>query len=273
MATEPITRNNDTYQVFQALKTNRKKRSELSEIFIEGTESIKQADSAQLPFRSILRAQGSRLSDWATGLIARHPAARVYELSPELYAGLSDRDEPSELMVTAEYSRPSLADFAVPDDPLILIFDRPSDCGNLGSIIRSANAFGVDVVITTGHSVDIRDPKVIRSSLGAVFHTPVIHEESTEALERFLAREKAKRGLVVAGTDSTGAVPLGAAGLRRPLALILGNEAKGMSVRLKQSVDLMVSIPMVGAVNSLNVACAATVLLWQAISNQTETRS
>ncbi len=260
---ERIAVKGDLYQILEALKTNRKKRSELGELFVEGIESIKQADRAGVPVSRVLCADAERLSDWAKDFIARRPDAPVIELTNGLYAELSDRDEPSELMITARFRRMALEDAVLPESPLILIFDRPSDHGNLGSIVRSANAFGADCVVITGHAVDSRDPKVIRSSLGAVFHTPVIQAESFEELEIWLSGLRARTGLRVVGTDSTGATPLQNAGLRRPLALVLGNEAKGMSVRLKGLVDGMVSIPMRGEVNSLNVACAATALLWQ----------
>lgn len=257
----------DLYQILEALKTNRKKRSELGEIFVEGIESIKQADRAGVSVSRALCADAAGLSDWAKDFLNRHAEASVIELTNGLYAELSDRDEPSELMITARFKRLFLNDVSLPDKPLILIFDRPSDHGNLGSIVRSANAFGADCVVITGHAVDSRDPKVIRSSLGAVFRTPVIQAESFEELDAWLSGLRARTGLRVAGTDSTGAIPLHKANLNRPLALILGNEAKGMSVRLKTLVDEMVSIPMRGEVNSLNVACAATALLWQVHSN------
>ncbi len=261
-----LTTRNDVFQVLQALKTNRQKRSELAESFVEGIESIKQAESAGCPVTRILFADYSGLSGWARDFLARHGDAALLELRNGLYAELADRDEPSELMITVSSPRLSLSDVSLPDNPLVLVFDRPSDRGNLGSVIRSANAFGADLVVINGHGVDARDPKVIRSSLGAVFHTPVIQAESLEELSGLFSVLKRKCSLTVVGTDSSGATPLHEAGLARPLAVVIGNEAKGMSVRLKELVDVMVSIPMTGKVNSLNVACAATAILWHVTS-------
>lgn len=260
---ETISTRNDTFQILQALKSNRHKRSELGEAFVEGIEPIKQAERARCAITRVLFADYAMLSDWAKDFVARQTRADILELKGGLYAELADRDEPSELMITVSMPRVSLSDAVLPANPLILVFDRPSDRGNLGSVIRSANAFGVDLVIIVGHAVDARDSKVIRASLGAAFHTPVIQAESHEELASFFSRLAEKSGLRVIGTDSTGAIPLHEAGLARPLAIILGNEAKGMSVRLKELVDDMVSIPMDGEVNSLNVACAATAILWQ----------
>lgn len=266
-----LTSRNDVFQILQALKSNRQKRSELGEAFVEGIESIKQAERAGCGVTRILFADYAGLSDWAKGFVARNPRAARLELRNGLYAELADRDEPSELMITVASPRASLSEATLPERPLILVFDRPSDRGNLGSVIRSANAFGVDLVIVHGHGVDARDPKVIRASLGSVFHTPVIQSESHDELASFLSRLAGTCGLKVVGTDSTGATPLHEAGLTRPLAVVIGNEAKGMSVKLKELVDDMVSIPMEGEVNSLNVACAATAILWQISSRAAST--
>jgi TrmH family RNA methyltransferase len=124
--------------------------------------------------------------------------------------------------------------------------------------VRSANAFGVDAVLVLGHGIDPWDPKVIRSSLGAVFHTPLAAVESLEELDAWLGPRR-EAGMAVVGTDSAGAVPLGEAGLRRPVAVVMGNEARGRS--LQERCDRLVAIPLGGQVNSLNVACAASIIL------------
>jgi 23S rRNA (uridine2479-2'-O)-methyltransferase len=268
-----ITERNDVFQVLCALKGNRRKRAELGEVFVEGIEAIKQAlaSSSARPEKLLFRDRGG-LSDWAGGLVDRGVFAESIAMDAALYEELADREEPSEVMATFVCPRLSLGDIELPERPFIVIFDRPSDQGNLGSLIRSANAFGVDLFITHGHCVDLYEPKVIRSSLGAIFRTKALHVESFQELSLFLDGLKRSRGLVVAGTDSLAPLELGSrelekAGFGRPIALVLGNEAKGMSVRLKEKVDMAVRIPMVGEVNSLNVACAGTVLMWAASKN------
>jgi TrmH family RNA methyltransferase len=254
---------NATYQVLEALKRNRHKRSELGEVFIEGIEPIKQAVAAGRRVRRIVCEADRALSRWARALVDDVQPDELLQLDAALFRALAEREEPSELMMTVADAPVALADVTLGPAPLILVFDRPSDHGNLGTMIRSANAFGADVVVTTGHGVDVRDPKVIRASMGAVFHTPVVQVESIAALEAWLARERARVGLAVLGTDSSGTTPSSTPRLRRPCALVLGNEARGMSAALRQLVDATVAIPMRGRVDSLNVACAASILLWQ----------
>jgi TrmH family RNA methyltransferase len=259
---------NAEFQVVQALKLSRVKRSALGEIFIEGTESIKMAVRAGLEITRVIVA-GSKvrrrpgLSQWARDLIRSCPGARVLELADDLYEKLCDRTDPSEMLVTARRKISALADLHLRDDPFILLFDRPSDMGNLGSVIRSFNSFGGDALLILGHGVDPWNPKVIRASMGSIFFTPVALLQSNGELGGFIAEQKKRNGMRVWGTDSGGAVPLSRAPLERPLLLVIGNEARGMSAALRQLCDGVTGIPLLGEVNSLNVACAASIVMWE----------
>lgn len=262
-----ITTANAEYQVITSLKQNRTKRSKLGEIFVEGIESIKQAQRAGVEFTRIITSDFSGLSDWGKRFIADNPHAKVIEMSAPLYRELCDRDDPSELVVTAKVKAQGFWEIELPDRPCVLIFDRPSDHGNFGTILRSANSFDVDAVFVIGHAIDIYDPKVIRSSLGSIFHTNIAAVPSMEELQRWVTVQKEKSGLRLVGSDSTGSVSLQSHRLERPIALVLGNEAKGMSVALQELCDYIVSIPIAGNMNSLNVSCAGSILLWEIARN------
>ena len=267
MAKLRISAENAEYQIIQSLKLNRAKRAKASEVFSEGIESIKQAASAGLEFTRIVCVDLNGLSSWARDLIRDRPRTTTIEMTDGLYRNLCDRDEPSEIVVTAKTVNVALDDLALPERPFVLVFDRPSDYGNFGSIIRSANSFRVDAVFVVGHAIDIWDPKTIRSSLGSVFHSKIVQIPSMEDFKAWVAAQKAANGLAVVGTDSTGEVSLLDRKLAKPVAIVLGNEAKGMSVALKETCDYVVRIPISGAVNSLNVACAGTVFLWDVYRN------
>jgi TrmH family RNA methyltransferase len=258
---------NAEFQVIEALKSNRAKRAKLGEVFIEGVEAVKQAAAAGVPFTRLIVAAGAELSGWARLFIAGRPEAVRIDMAPELFRRLADRAEAGELLATAAPPRPGLGDWTTPDRPFVLVFDRPSDYGNFGSIVRSANAFGADAVLVLGHGIDPFDPKSIRASLGGVFRTPIVTVGSMAELEAWFAAQKARCGLAVVGTDSAGADALPDSPLSRPIALCLGNEAKGLSVALKAACDRIVAIPMAGAVDSLNVACAGTVFLYEVFRN------
>jgi 23S rRNA (uridine2479-2'-O)-methyltransferase len=267
MAILRISAENAEYQIIQALKLNRVKRSKAKEIFIEGIESIKQAVSAGLEITRIIAANIDGLSSWSKDLIRENKRAKIIEMSMDLYKNICDRDEPSEIVATAKLELIELGSLTLSDRPFVLVFDRPSDCGNFGSIIRSANSFQVDAIFVVGHAIDIYDPKVIRSSLGSIFHSKVVLIPSMQDFQTWVADQKKKNALSVVGTDSTGEVSLFDQKLAKPIAVILGNEAKGMSVALKEMCDYIVRIPISGAVNSLNVACAGTIFLWDVYRN------
>ena len=116
---------NAEYQVIESLKLNRAKRNKLNEVFVEGTESIKQAINAGLDMTRIIIYDEKRLSNWARLVIAQS-RARVIEMTFELYQALCDREDPSEMLITAKITPLRLADLTLPESPFILIFDRPT---------------------------------------------------------------------------------------------------------------------------------------------------
>ncbi len=267
MATLTISTENAEFQIIRALKLNRTKRHQNGEVFVEGIDSIKQVDRASLEITRIITPDLESLSSWSKDLIRKNRQAKIICMDHELYKSICDREEPSEIVITVKIKSTQLYDLNLPPNPFLLVFDRPSDYGNLGSLIRSANSFGVDALLIIGHSVDMYDPKVIRSSLGSIFHSTLVAIQSMQEFETWLKAEKEKSSLRIVGTDSTGDISLLNSPLKRPIALILGNEAKGMSVALKHLCDEIVSIPLSGSVNSLNVACAGSILLWDVYRN------
>lgn len=262
-----ISAENAEFQIIESLKTNRTKRAKHKEIYIEGIESIKQAISAKLEITRIVFADRKKLSGWAQQLVSNYPNAKLIEMSEPLYKKLCDRDEPTEIVVTAKIDTATIDTITMSDTPCVLIFDRPSDHGNFGSIIRSANSFNVDAVFIVGHGIDYHDPKVIRSSLGNVFHSQIVNIESMDQLQQWIHEQKKNSNIQIVGTDSTGTVSLLHNELKKPIVLILGNEAKGMSVGLKEICDYITKIPISGNVNSLNVSCAGSIFLWDIYRN------
>jgi TrmH family RNA methyltransferase len=262
-----ISAENAEFQIIESLKNNRTKRAKNKEIFIEGIESIKMALKAGLNITRIITTGNNSI--WAKDLIMSYENSpeksgpKIIEMTDMLYRKLCVRSEPSEMLVTAGLPNRKLENVILSKQPFIIVLDRPSDTGNLGSIIRSANSFGLDAVLLLGHGVDPWDPKTIRASMGSVFFTVPIQLESLGELEEYIGLLSAQYGIEVWGTDSEGASSLVSKDLKRPLMLILGNESKGMSVALKTLCNGLISIPVSGAVNSLNVASAASVFMWE----------
>ena len=267
MKTLNIKGENSEYQIIDALKNNRSKRAGRGEIFIEGIESIKQAFESGLEITRIITT--GKVSNWAGNILRKYENAGtcIIEMDEILYGRLCEKSEPSEMLVTARMPKRELYDTSLPEKPFILVLDRPSDAGNLGSVIRSANSFGVDSVLIIGHGVDPWEPKTIRASLGSVFFTVPVQIESMQKFGEYADFVKDKYCADVLGTDSGGDCSLDSERIKRPVMLVLGNEAKGMSVALKNLCDKIIGIPVSGNVNSLNLASAASIFMWEIFRN------
>ena len=264
-----ITRDNATLQIVRSLKENRQKRSKRRQIFVEGVAPLNAAVGARLRADLVLVPARRRRSGWADDTIAVLDPPELYEVDDELFAGLSDREEPSQLIAVLPSPERPLA--AIAADGITAIVDRPANPGNLGSLIRSANAFGVDAVVSTGHGADIYDPVAIRASRGAVFATPVVHEPSITVLLEWIAAERSRLpALRLVGTDSAGARSIATAELQSPIIAVFGNEATGLSQTLREAVDEIVRIDLRGTVDSLNLACAASIVFYRITSNRAE---
>ncbi len=260
-----ISTRNSEFQIIESLKNNRSKRTKLKQGFIEGTESLKQAVSAGCQFTRMIYQKDRTLSDWAKGILESSIVEHVIEMDALLFNELSERSEPSELLATFLYPIREFSTNITRPESVFLLVDRPSDKGNLGSLIRTANSFGVDGVLIFGHGVDPFDSKVIRASLGGVFHTPIYQIQSLDELVQWIAFFRSKFSGLLIGSDSTGENIASNVEYPLPIVLALGNEAKGMSRSIKDLCDFVVKIPGDGNVNSLNVACAGSILLWEII--------
>jgi TrmH family RNA methyltransferase len=257
---------NAEYQIIQSLKLNRIKRNKSGEIFIEGIECIKQAIKSDTEITRIITKDVKKLSNWGKGVIEKYADVKIIEMSDKLYNDLSDKTDPSEMLVTAKVKHISINDIQT-QNPFLIVFDRPSDHGNFGSIIRSANAFNADGIFIIGHGIDMYDSKVIRASLGSVFFTKIAAVESMEVFLEYVKTQKKENNMEVIGTDSAGTVSAEDYKIKRPLMVIIGNEAKGMSQNLQEICDKIIRIPIQGNVNSLNVSCAASIIMWEVFKN------
>lgn len=144
---------------------------------------------------------------------------------------------------------------------LLLVLDRVGDPGNIGTMLRTADAAGVGGIILLKGTADIYAPKTVRSSMGSLFHVPVL---SGVAEQEFIANTK-KAGYQLLVTALDGADNLYQADLKGRLAFVMGNEAGGVSASLLQQADKRVFIPMRGRAESLNVAMAAGIVMFEAM--------
>lgn len=254
---------NAAFQKFETLQRNREKRTREKLFFVEGVHPIEQAIAAGWKFEAIGFAAGKRLSGWAMDMRARAKAETEYEILPELMAELSNREEPCELIALVKQRTDGLARMAekANEKSLYVLFDRPQNPGNLGTVIRSADAFGADGLIITGHGADIYDPQCVRATIGAIFHMPVAALASAEEALQWIDGLKVRPTVI--GTSAKGEGLISEMDLTGPTLLVIGNETFGMSKAWKAGCDKLARIPIHGAASSLNVGCAASICLYE----------
>ena len=260
-----ISRRNSTYQVLHSLTANRQKRSATRTFLVEGVIPINRALAHGWRFAALIHEEDGTLSQWARDILARAAAPLSYELSRELLAEISGKDQPSELIALVEMPADDLSRIPLTPDLLVAAVDRPASPGNLGTLIRSCDAFGVHGVIVSGHAVDIYDPATLTASRGSLFGVPVVRVESHAQVAQWLSAVRAAVGSChVVGADEAAAVDVDECDLTAPTVAIFGNEAHGLSRAYQQMCDARVKIPMAGAATSLNVSVAASVVFYEA---------
>ncbi|HYN94855.1 MAG TPA: TrmH family RNA methyltransferase [Pilimelia sp.] len=257
-----ITTRNAAFQQWQAMLTNRAKRQRAGEFVVQGVRPISLAVRHGWPVRALLHDEDRPLSSWGRELLGAVDATRV-AMAPELLRELGGKDdEPPELVAVVELPADRLDRIPASPDMLVVVFDRPTTPGNIGTLVRSADAFGAAGVVVTGHAADPYDPRAVRASTGSIFALPVVRAaRHTDVLAWAAALPPAP---VIVGADEHGELDVDVADLTGPTLLLIGNETHGLSAGWRQACSEVVRIPITGAASSLNAAAAGTVLLYEA---------
>ena len=242
---------------------------------MEGVRPITRAIQHGWEARSFAYAADRALSRWAREMLAAAPHAQRIELAPPLMARLSDKEDPSELLLVVRQAPDDLARIRIGRvggaATLTCVFDRPGSPGNLGTVIRACDALGADGLIVTGHGCDVYDPQTIRASQGSLFALPVVRAAGPADVRRWADSAAGSGSAPLRLIGATGDAPhdLREIDLTGPIALVLGNETHGLSQGYRDACDALVRIPMpgapVGAADSLNVATAAAILLYETL--------
>lgn len=267
MPTERVYTKNATYQMFETLKTNRNKRHRRQAFLVEGVRNINAAVRYGWRVLSLLYPGETALSGWARDMLDAIQTEVNYQLSPTLMAEISGKADASELLAIVAMRQNNPHVLTLGNPPLLALFDRPSNRGNLGTVLRSCDALGVDALLLTGHGVDLYDPDVVVSSMGSFFKVPAIFLADNDTLDGYLATLRGRYpGFRVVGTTAHREKTLYDVDLTAPLLLLIGNETEGLNQRYKSLCDDLVTIPMANGceATSLNVGCAASILFAEA---------
>lgn len=182
-----------------------------------------------------------------------------FEVTVAVLGKLAYREHPDAWLAIAPIPKRYLSELQLPEKALIIVAESIEKPGNLGAILRSADAAGADALILCDRTTDLYNPNVVRASKGTIFRVPVVEASSAETLT-FLRQRK----IFIAAATPAGTVDYWDADLQRSVAIAVGTEKAGLSPLWMEGADAQVTVPMCGAVNSLNVAQALTLILFEA---------
>jgi TrmH family RNA methyltransferase len=243
------------------LLADRKHRRRESAFVVQGVQPVWQAVEARADVEVLIVAPDLLRHPGAAVMVAKQEATgmRVARLSAELFGRIADRDGPSGLAAIVRSVPLALADLQAGPDSVFAALHSAGNPGNIGTVIRTASAAGAAAVILIGSSADPHDPAAVKASMGALFTVPVAVAQSAA---EFLGWAAA-RAVTVVATSGRASVSCWDADLRPPLALLLGSEGAGLPDDLLAAASLQIAIPMTGTAESLNLAVAAGILLYE----------
>ncbi len=267
-------------RVKQLVKLRERRERDAAGLFlVEGYREIRRALEKGVQPKELYFSPDWFLGENEPALIeqARQAGAQLFELSKEAFAKVAYRERPDGLLAVAPQWKRSLADLTVagvadpgsqtPGSatpatkfPFLLVCESIEKPGNLGTILRSADAAGCDAVIVCDAVTDIFNPNVVRASTGVLFSVPIVVAEST-AVHAWLK----EKGIRTAATTPHTTNIYTQTDLRGPLAIVMGSEQYGLSEFWMKGADVLVRIPMAGQADSLNVAMATIITLFEAV--------
>ena len=186
--------------------------------------------------------------------------AKVFEVSEAVYRKIAMREGTEGIVAEVRTPERRLADLDLPEHPLVVVLERVEKPGNVGAVLRSADAAGADAVLLCDPLTDLWNPNLIRASVGAVFTVPCVCCGSSEAIAFLQAR-----GIRILTAQLQDSSLYYDCDMRRGTALVMGTESTGLTACWREAADAHIRIPMLGALDSLNVSVSAAILLFEAV--------
>jgi TrmH family RNA methyltransferase len=236
-----------------------KQRRREGAFVVEGVAPVWQAVDAAAAIEELVIAPDLLGDSPAAARVAEQEAAGVpvARLTPELFGRLSDRDGPSGLAAVVRAQVRPLAQLDVASDGFFVAAHEAANPGNLGTIVRTAEAFGVSGLILSGRGADPYAPQAVKASMGSLFHLPIVHADTLDDVFEWAA----EHGVAAVTTSARADVTLDETEVRAPVLVVLGAERTGLSDHDLERGDHVVAIPMFGHATSLNLAVAAGILI------------
>jgi TrmH family RNA methyltransferase len=238
-------------------------RQETGLFLLEGPQAVSEALQFRPDLILELYATPTALERYTDiGAAATDAGLEVEFVTEQVLESMADTVTPQGFIAVAQQFPTSIKDIFAGEPQLVVILEEVRDPGNLGTIIRAADAAGADAVVLSGRTVDLYNPKVVRSTTGSLFHLPVaVGVELPAVLERARAAGLQTLAADIKGEDLLVARSEGV--LARPTAWVFGNEARGLTDEHLELVDRAVTVPIYGRAESMNLATAASVCVFE----------
>lgn len=191
---------------------------------------------------------------------------RSFEVSPQVYGKMAYRGTTEGVIAEMKVRLLGLDDLQLPSSPLIMVLERVEKPGNLGAVLRSADAAAADAVIVCDPLTDLFNPNLIRSSIGAIFTVPTVVCSSEDCIA-FLK----KRGISILTAQLQDSCLYYDVDMKKPTAIVMGTESTGLTNIWRNAADAHIRIPMKGSLDSLNVSVSAAILLFEAVRQRETT--
>lgn len=242
--------------------TDRRQRDLTGLMLIEGVKELALAIKGGIAINRLFYCEGLFKGPEEETILkaAAAQSAELIPVSTHVFEKMVYREDSFGLVAMARQPTKTLNDIPLKKTPLIIVVEGVEKPGNLGAILRSADAAGVDCVIVCGKSTDTYNPNVVRASIGTVFIVPLVKTTVSEAVNWL--REK---GIKTIATTPHAELEYFDAELGGPCAIVMGSEHEGLSDTWLNEADIRVRIPMKGEADSLNLAMSATIMLYEAI--------
>jgi RNA methyltransferase, TrmH family len=237
-------------------------REKQGRILIDGARELRRAVGGGVKLIEVFVCESLCRGDDAQHLLAALPesGAEVWHVAEAVFERLAFGQRAEGVLGVAEMPKPALAEIELPTAPLVAVLEGVEKPGNVGAVLRSADAAGVSAVIVADGRTDLYNPNAIRASLGTIFTMPVCEATSAEVLAWLRQRE-----FTIAAARVDGSVPYTEIDYRGPTAIVLGSEAAGLSPIWTAGDIRAVRLPMLGTADSLNISVTAAVLFYEAL--------
>ena len=252
------------------LTTNRRHRDQEQLTVVEGSREVRRClDAGVIPSEAYACPELISADDQeiVQRLATQYPTPNTQyaTVTPEVFAKIAVRADSGGILLVIPYTQTALDDLPLSTVPFLVVVEGAEKPGNVGAILRSADAAGVDGLILCAGGTDLHNPNVIRASLGTRFTVPCAEAPTAEVL--IWLRQ---RGIAAVAATPDGAALYTKTDLTGPVAIVTGSEAEGLSQEWLAGADRTVTIPMRGVADSLNLATSTTLLLYEVVRQRGE---